>query len=620
MQGSVATLRAALVFPNGVPLALLPLPRVATLPARMSHTKSIIIKCPACSAKFDAEREEESTFVSCPECDMQVKISGTGERGRSPRRMAPAPSIPSRREPSLSEFGDISGGGLDLDLEGARQRAQERLVNEELVIDDDEPPEARHALPKEEGEGDESSKKSLAGLTSIERRAAKLEQRAARLEERAAKLAKLREKRDKAREALASAEAKAATRSEEAKTGPIEEEAELPKKAAEEPAPKEEVPAMEKVEVRTHGERLRLRKAPKAKVPEPRGRPGAPRYVSDLSEQHFEEVAPDKEVIAPKQDFEERQVSEGAEWRRHQPSRIEDPDWEQEEEEEKSEVPEYERKHRMFVWTLVGLAGLFALVASYQFILAQIGWLKPMEEVSDAPPIPENLQEDLSKSEMLQLARPVIEKFFASQSNEEALQYVRRAGKVAFFMKKHYAPGTFEPIIHRSLGDPETCSVVDDRFFVVPVTLPDYSQRGIALEIPDGIVTKEWLVDWESWVGYSEMGFSELQIRRPTEPVILRCFMIQDEYYNYHFSDNETYVSFKLLNYNQDSQIWGYLDKSSTAFREVRAVLTGSLEVTSGEELATLKVRYPETVENDSGAADQVEIVELVTFGWVVSD
>jgi hypothetical protein len=261
------------------------------------------------------------------------------------------------------------------------------------------------------------------------------------------------------------------------------------------------------------------------------------------------------------------------------------------------------------------VVGLFALFAFFQFILAQAGWLESNIEVVDAPPLPEDHMGRWSRAEMLELARPVIEKFFASTSNEEALQYVRRAGKVAFMMKKHYAPLGFTPVNIDSLGGPQDCEMVADGYFVVPVTLADFSSRGIALEVPhseDG----DWLIDWESWVGYSEMDFSEMRLRRPKDPVLVRCYLVQDEYYNFAFADREKYLSFKLIDHTREDQLWGYIDKLSESYSRLATELAGTQGNGAAEELATLQVRFLENPENQT--ADQVEITELVTFGWVL--
>ena len=184
-------------------------------------------------------------------------------------------------------------------------------------------------------------------------------------------------------------------------------------------------------------------------------------------------------------------------------------------------------------------------------------------------------------------------------------------------MRKHYAPLGFSPIKVESLGGPQECEMVADGFFVVPATLGDFSSRGIALQVPlseDG----DWLIDWESWVGYSEMNFSEMRLRRPKDPVVVRCYLVQDEYYNFAFADREKYLSFKLIDHTREDQLWGYINKLSESYSQVATELAGTQGNGAAEELATLKVRFLENSVNSVG--DQVEITDLVTFGWVLRD
>ena len=598
----------------------------------MSHSKEIIIKCPACEAKFEAHRETEAIFVSCPDCDMQVRISGMSERrqGRTSskaRRISSVSSIPQARHQSNLQIGDLSAGKSPIDFDSIRTRKQVREEERDLVIDESE--EQGSPAPKSNTKGD--SKSDL--RSSIERRAAKLEERAAKLEARAAKLGQMKVSKPKA------------------KTPPPETPKEKPKpeapKLPEKTSGDDEKVQYDKVEVRSTGERRRLRKAPKAEVPAPRGTLDKPKYVENLRTESSEVLVSPEDVVKgkvgrgknveiaekaeaeaqvePTQDFEERRVTEGGEWRRHQPSRVESPEWEGDEpgegqdeyNETVTEQGDIDRVPRRIFIGIISVVGLFALFASFQFILAQAGWLETNNQVVDAPPLPEDHMGRWSRAEMLERSRPVIDKLFASTSNEEALQYVRRARKVAFMMKKHYAPLGFNPIKIESLGGPQECEMVADGFFVVPVTLGDFSSRGIALQVPqfeDG----DWLIDWESWVGYSEMDFSEMRLRRPKDPVVVRCYLIQDEYYNFAFADREKYLSFKLIDHTREDQLWGYIDKLSESYGKVATELAGTQGNGAADELATLKVRFLENSVNS--VADQVEITDLVTFGWVLRD
>ncbi len=644
---------------------------------------SIIIKCPGCKARFEAEREEEASYVSCPECDMQVKISGSMERKtRSRRKLHHAGALPGRRNEDRVQINDLASTSKPLiDFEAAKKRAQARLKNDDLDLDDVEDlgdlPKRAPKLPKERtvkltSDSGEATK-SVGHIGKLERLIAKKErlqklrdqhrrEKGERtdtvpvkapepaVEKKGSPTAKLKADRkpleakedapESAPQDAGAAEkpalAESAPKKDEPKTSESvtqsvseEAEAKTPEETAEEGTAtkqrlkkreeKEEGVDYEKIEVRSRGERRRLRQAPKAQVPEPRGTPEMPKPVdlrTKVVEQRREQAQEDLTVT---QEFDERKITEGAEWRRHQPNRIEDPDWESDEDRE--EPLPYTRQDRWFGGFVIGAVTLGAamlILAGFKFIVSQIsddqGDLEAEQEVLSRPSSPK----DWVKSDLLTEATPVIESFFSSTSNEEALQFVRRPGKISLFMKKHYAPNNFSPVEFAELGPAEKCSIVMDGFFVVPVQMPDFTERGLALQIPNGVTTREWKVDWESWEGYSEMSFPEIRIRKPREPIIIRAYIIQDEYYNFEFSDSEQYTSYKLFDSARDQQLWAYANKQSEAYNELTSGVVANENGSLEEEVVTIKVRAPDSTSNPS--ADQVEITEFITFGWVIRD
>src|SRR5690606_24146985 len=76
---------------------------------------SIVIKCPACGEKFQAEREAEASFVSCPQCDIQVKISGMEEpRNRKSRLLPHISQLPAQKQLRQNlKFQDLARRGTD---------------------------------------------------------------------------------------------------------------------------------------------------------------------------------------------------------------------------------------------------------------------------------------------------------------------------------------------------------------------------------------------------------------------------------------------------------------------------------------------------------------------------
>lgn len=606
----------------------------------MAHSRFIVIKCPACSERFDAERAEDTSFITCPACGMQMKISGTRDhQGQSARRMAPSTGIPTRRHQEQVLFNDLAarpkdaydpskeGDEPDEAGEGSLLEAEDLVIDEQDLGKRTGKGSGGKAQPKSKSDSDagkaaksSAAKKeaSASPRSGIERRAAKLGERAAKLEERALKLAKLKQERERLAEERKVQEKERRAR-EEKRQAKERARAEAEAKAAADSgnaSEEEEEPQFDKVEVRSSGERRRLRKAPKAKVPAPKGRHGKSSYLEQLDRGHTSkkgrEAANTRSVVS-----ETETRTEDRERRRKATGPQDEPEWESKESPNRPRRPEREpaeapSRRQVVTWVVSGIVGLFVVVAGCQFILAQIGWLELKGTVPEPPPVIEHPADKWSTAELREAVEPVIEAFLSAESNEEALQYVRNAQKVGLAMKRHYGEKGFQPSKLRNM---ESCDITRDReFCVVSVVLDDFSDRDMFLELPDGEQTDDWLIDWESWVGYSEMRFEELRLRQPQAPVLVRCYLLNEYFYNFDYDDDSLFHSFKMFDHDRGHQLWAYVRKGSETFQQIEAQLQGLMGL--GEKPVTVSVRFPEGSKNPNH--DQVEITEFHTGGWLI--
>ena len=136
--------------------------------------------------------------------------------------------------------------------------------------------------------------------------------------------------------------------------------------------------------------------------------------------------------------------------------------------------------------------------------------------------------------------------------------------------------------------------------------MKDYTLKPIALvRADDG-----YRVDWESWVGWTEMSWEQLIKERPTEPQIVLVRAKIDAYYNRDFTDEAKWVSITLNNPNSDRTLYGYVDREDPTLTRL---ISG---VSSGEVAVTVKIRYPENAR----AGNQVIITEFIFNGWVAPE
>ena len=119
---------------------------------------------------------------------------------------------------------------------------------------------------------------------------------------------------------------------------------------------------------------------------------------------------------------------------------------------------------------------------------------------------------------------------------------------------------------------------------------------------------ENYLIDWESWVGYSEKTPQEMKDEKPTTPFLVRAKLATQDYYNYGFSDDTKWQSFQLLIGKPEESFTGYLPSNSEDLLKLKA--------SEGKILTViLKVAYPENARSNG----QVLITEVIKVGsWLL--
>ena len=117
-------------------------------------------------------------------------------------------------------------------------------------------------------------------------------------------------------------------------------------------------------------------------------------------------------------------------------------------------------------------------------------------------------------------------------------------------------------------------------------------------------------IDWQSWVGWSELPWSEIRDLRPVEPKVFRVIASNGDYFNFGFADDRAWRCYKLDAPDGEHLLYGYVERGSE--------LDGKLTPVGGETARslTLRLRYPK----DAPAPDQVIIDSILANGWVVED
>jgi hypothetical protein len=122
----------------------------------------------------------------------------------------------------------------------------------------------------------------------------------------------------------------------------------------------------------------------------------------------------------------------------------------------------------------------------------------------------------------------------------------------------------------------------------------------------------KFLIDWESFVGFSEMEPAALRDKRPSRAVTVRvaAAYANPPYFNYAFTDEKNLICY-LITFPDDSYLFGYAEQFSAAASRMREML-GS----GAAAMAVLKIKYPE----GAPVGEQVWIEEVLAEGWVLGE
>jgi hypothetical protein len=118
------------------------------------------------------------------------------------------------------------------------------------------------------------------------------------------------------------------------------------------------------------------------------------------------------------------------------------------------------------------------------------------------------------------------------------------------------------------------------------------------------------LLDWESFVAYSDMSWEELAEKRPTDPVRVRVTAKRIFYYNDEFTDDAKWQAVSLNSPNEQVDIYGYVLRNSATFQRL---FNFGL---SDNRKIILNVFFPEGAKK----GNQVYIDSVVQDGWVIKE
>ncbi|MGJ8644077.1 MAG: hypothetical protein ACSHX9_11755 [Luteolibacter sp.] len=218
--------------------------------------------------------------------------------------------------------------------------------------------------------------------------------------------------------------------------------------------------------------------------------------------------------------------------------------------------------------------------------------------------IPEGLLRR-SEAELLNMVEPLGQQFLEATTVKEILPLVRDSADVALKIRRFHPDGMISPLGFSGIDSLKQVEYKDGFAAVTFLTADQQSKTMAFSETEEGLK-----IDWDSWAGWSELSWDELVAEKPTKPVLVRVFSKPVPYYNFDFSDDSEWVSYRLISPDNEHMLYGYAKRGSLLDEQLRPP---DPEITTR---VTLKISFPE----GSVSSSQVKIDELLVEGWVLPE
>ena len=199
-------------------------------------------------------------------------------------------------------------------------------------------------------------------------------------------------------------------------------------------------------------------------------------------------------------------------------------------------------------------------------------------------------------------AEPLARKFLAASTVEQLLPLIRNPDTAEARMRSFYPEGKPVPVGISKFNVTGEVATNGD-FKSVEILTDNFDNKRLVFVNVAG----DLKIDWESWVGWSEMPWAEFRSSKPDSARIFRVNLSPVDYYNFDFLDETKWQSYRLVSPDQESSLYGYVERGGELDKRIRP------GPDSSSIPLTLKLKFPKgTLSND-----QVEIESVVSDSWV---
>lgn len=327
------------------------------------------------------------------------------------------------------------------------------------------------------------------------------------------------------------------------------------------------------------------------------GEPLPPLVTNPIQKPEFELSPPDEAAVTPQGELRKR---------RRRGSRGKEsasPAWEQQAK-FLSKRPE-----KSLTVAIIGGAALLLIVAVIIATRSKPAVVTPMAPVVEKstpqfPPGSEKarLPDVPDVGQFLRLAEPIAKTFLEAKSVDEILPVVRHPDITGKHLNDRYVDGHFMAPGLQSFAEDGAVSIQQSTA-VVKVRTGNFEQRDLCF-----VHTKDgWKVDWESWVGWSDISWEMFAEKAPTTPSRFRVRLKPIIYYNFGFTDDGKWRSYLIESPDGEHRFFGYVERGTPVDNLI------NLADSPGGGDFILDLAFPA----DNVGRNQVLIKDRIAVGWV---
>ena len=214
---------------------------------------------------------------------------------------------------------------------------------------------------------------------------------------------------------------------------------------------------------------------------------------------------------------------------------------------------------------------------------------------------------EIGAKELHSRATTALKNFLDAKDVKSRIQYCRESQRVKPLMDSYYSKYDSGPISYRrfsAVGDAETGPL--HGFYLLKISFPDFSIQPVVMGLENG----KMVIDWESFVGYSEMSLSEFINNKPKEPTMFRLHARPDDYFNFQFNEKEHRCLY-LRNPTDTESVYGYIKKGEPVDDKLSRIAESGKSI----NFIIVNLQYPDK----PGGKNQVIINDIIASGWLLN-